>query len=259
MTAALPRGFVQFTLGSTTVVADETLADAVREALRSGTLYDYARLHVHARPLAGRGTAYAVNLPHTKAAVVVRHNRHGGLLAPLTRDLFLPPSLAPYELATSERLRSAGVPTPRIAAYAVYPALAVWRRADVASHVVPDAFDLSAALLSSNADYRRRALAATASLVRALAAAGARHHDLNVKNVLLREIGPALEAMVLDVDRVVFTGASADDLVERNLARLARSARKWQRERGARVTDAELVELRDLCRASNNARPLGPS
>jgi hypothetical protein len=98
--------------------------------------------------------------------------------------------------------------------------------------------------MSDDTTVRARAFAATSALITALAAAGARHHDLNVKNVLLRERVPgALEAVVLDVDRVTFDGGTAARLRQHNLARLVRSARKWRDRWGARVTDEELASL----------------
>src|SRR5206468_7012947 len=120
---------------------------ALRAALEGGTLYAYAAQHASARPLSGRGVAFAVPLPNGER-VVVRHNRHGGLLAPLTGDRFVAPTRAPYELAVSLRLTKHGVPTPEIVAYAVYRAgpLPFLRRSDVASREVRDSSDLAAGL-----------------------------------------------------------------------------------------------------------------
>ena len=59
--------------------------------------------------------------PAMSNALSFRRNRHGGLFAPLTGDLFLSPTRAPYELAASLNLLSVGVPTPAILAYATYP------------------------------------------------------------------------------------------------------------------------------------------
>jgi hypothetical protein len=73
--------------------------------------------------------------------------------------------------------------------------------------------------------------------------ANARHHDLNVKNVLLHDMPDgSAEALVLDVDRVAFLD-DASAAREANVARLLRSARKWQTVHGAPVTDAELDAL----------------
>jgi len=238
-----PSGFVRFVLGSSVIVCAEHVAEAVVGALAAGSLYGYAKSHARARPLAGRGVAYAVPLPGGVEQVVIRHNRHGGMLAPLTGDLFRPPTLAPLELRVSERLRRAGVPTPLMLGYAVYAAPAGFRRADVMTREVPRSRDLSVALMSNERAIREEALAATAHLVAAMSAAKARHHDLNVKNVLLHDAPDgSVEALVLDVDRVAFV-SDADAAREANLARLLRSARKWQSIHGAGVTAQELEAL----------------
>jgi 3-deoxy-D-manno-octulosonic acid kinase len=239
----LPAGFVRFVIDSSAVVCAKHVAEAVLEALRAGTLYRYAESHTQARPLAGRGTAYAVPLPGDVEHVVVRHNRHGGVLAPLTRDLFRPPTLAPVELRLSEKLRRAGVPTPVMLGYVVYPAPAGFRRADVMTREIPRSFDLSSAMTSDDRTVRERALAATATLVATMSDARARHRDLNVKNVLLHDGSDgSIEALVLDVDRVAFVD-DAETAREANLARLLRSARKWQAIHGASVSDDELKAL----------------
>jgi len=237
-----PTGYVELTVGSARVVCLADVADAVHSALREGTLYEYASRHPRARSFAGRGISYAVPLPGNADNVVVRHNRHGGLLASLTGDLFRSPTRAPLELRVSTRLREVGVPTPIVVGYAIYPAAAGFERADVMTREVSHSADLSTALLSDDARLRQRALRATGELIATLDRAGARHHDLNVKNVLLRETGDAIEAMALDVDRVTF-GHSPESVIEANLARLVRSARKWQSIHHARVTEAELDEF----------------
>jgi 3-deoxy-D-manno-octulosonic acid kinase len=245
-----PAGYVEFAAGNARVVCTDHFADSLKEALAAGTLYDYASRHPEARALAGRGTAYAVPFPGAADRVVVRHNRHGGLLAPLTGDLFRSPTRAPLELRVSERLRALDVPTPRVVAYVRYAAFAGFERADVATREVTESRDLSAALMSDDARVRLGALHATATLVAALARAEARHHDLNVKNILIHEPGGRdKSALVLDVDRVEFS--SRAHVLEANLSRLLRSARKWQSLHGARVTEHELMELASLARAQS--------
>lgn len=242
----VPPGFVRFAIGGVHVVCAEYVAAATRTALQSGSLYRYAATHPTVRPLAGRGIAYAATLPNDVERVVVRHNRHGGMLASLTRDLFRAPTRAPYELATSERLRRAGVATPTMLGYVIYPAIPGFCRVDVMSREVSDSFDLSAVLVDSDRARRTDAWHATRQLVASLNEIGARHHDLNVKNVLLRHApNGGFDAMILDVDRVEFVPLGAG-VAEANVARLMRSAKKWQAKRGAQITDAELAELADF-------------
>jgi hypothetical protein len=244
---SLPPGFVRFQVANADVVSRANLASAIREALAAGSLYEYGARHPRTRRFAGRGVVYAAPLPGGDA-VVIRHSRRGGAFAPLTRDLYLPPTRADRELRTSERLRAAGIATPEILAYAIYRIAAILRRADVVTREIPDAFDLGVALMSRDSALRARALAATAALVAALSTAGAHHPDLNVKNVLLQPGSTGeLAGYVLDVDRIRF----ADDrtpVLERNVERLLRSARKWQAEFGARVTDVERANLGAACR-----------
>jgi hypothetical protein len=105
-----------------------------------------------------------------------------------------------------------------------------------------DSMDLAVAITSPDAAVRNRSLDAAATLVAALSAAGARHHDLNVKNVLIE--APASDrpvAYVLDVDRVQFSSAGDPAALEGNLARFLRSARKWRDRYGAQIGEEELT------------------
>jgi len=238
--ADLPRGFVRFMVEDSEVVCAEPAVEAIREAMRAGTLYEYAATHLRARTLQGRGLVFAAPLPLGGGNVVVRHNHHGGMFARFTRDLFRGDTRAPHELRISERLQEYGVPTPAILAFAVYPVALGFKRADVVTREVPNSADLSVALMSTDAERRARAIRAAADLVLTLSNVGARHADLNVKNILLRtNHDGSFDAIVLDVDRITF---------ELNLARLLRSARKWQTRYGAWVTDTELDELAGLVR-----------
>jgi 3-deoxy-D-manno-octulosonic acid kinase len=186
-----------------------------------------------------------VPLPDATTHVVVRHGWHGGLLRRLTRDRFLAPTRAPHELAAALTLRARGVRTPEIVAYVIYPAGPLLRRSDVASREVPRARDLALTLLGPpDATVKAAALEATATLLARMAAAGAQHADLNLKNVLLEPAADgALAAWLIDVDRVRFHPPGDARVTARNLARLSRSARKWARLYGADVTEDDLAWL----------------
>jgi hypothetical protein len=209
MSDAPPAGYVRVTAGRcSAIVLQEHEGDA-RRLLAEGTLYESAARDLAARPLSGRGIAYLIALPDTGTHAVVRHNRHGGVFAPVTRDLFLPPTRAPWELAASRRRSEAGVHTPRVLMY----------------------------VMPGQLEHRADAWAAARALVAALDAAGARHHDLNVKNILLARRDGGLVAYALDVDRVRFT--SPTEAAAGNRARLLRSARKWREERGAEFEEGK--------------------
>jgi lipopolysaccharide kinase (Kdo/WaaP) family protein len=240
-----PVGYTRFVVSGADVVTLGACEDAVRRAIGGRSLYHYAATHPDRRALRGRGVAYAVPLPDDKTRVVIRHSRHGGLLAPLTGDRFLAPTRAPHELRTALRLADAGVPTPEVIAYATYPAGGVLQRSDVATREVVGGRDLADVLAIPDAGAARAAaLEATAGLLRSLERAGARHPDLNVTNVLIvaSDGGPA-GALVLDVDRVVFGNPGDARIGEANVRRLLRSARKLRSNGRITVTDAELSHL----------------
>ena len=241
---ALPAGYVRVTAGRSAVVVRDDLVEDARALLADGNLYEAAARDLSARTLQGRGTAYAIALPGSGLRVVVRRNRHGGLLAPLTRDLFLAPTRAPYELSTALRLAAAGVRTPSVVMYGTDRAYVAFRRADVVTEEIVDGADLATYMQPDVATARRSAAWASAiALVRALDAAGARHHDLNVKNILLVPRGDILEAWVLDVDRVVFGTPNAAGIRRGNAERLLRSARKWREEKGAVFEERDAAQL----------------
>ena len=239
-----PAGFVRVTSGRHVAVARAEHAEDARRMLAEGSLYEFAARDLAARPLQGRGVAYAIVLPATDTRAVVRHNRHGGLLAPLTRDLFLPPTRAPHELAVALRLRELGVPTPEVLMYGTSELWIAFRRADVVTREIEAGRDLASFMArEATSGERATAWAATRALVRAMNDAGVRHHDLNVKNVLLAPGDEGLSAHLLDVDRVAFGAPRSTEIARANVARLLRSARKWRDERGAVFDERELASL----------------
>jgi Lipopolysaccharide kinase (Kdo/WaaP) family len=204
-----------------------SLLPPLREIVEHRSLYSHAAGLAGRRELAGRGPAYAILLGDEH--VVVRHVRHGGLLAPITRDVFLAPTRAPYELAVSHRLRDGGVRTPEVLAYVTYPVARFLRRADVVTREIPDAVDLGTLLgaATQSADDRAALWEMVTELVEALATVGAYHTDLNVRNVLVAsDAAGRRTAHAIDVDRVVWGRPGDRALVRTNLDRLHRSARK---------------------------------
>jgi 3-deoxy-D-manno-octulosonic acid kinase len=191
----------------------------------------------------GRATAWATTLPNGVEAAV-RHSQHGGLLARLTGDWFLAPTRAPRELAAALRLANAGVPTPDVLAYAVYPAFGPFVRADVATRLLhgralPDAW------VAATTDGARWALVeALAGLLGALRQAGALHPDLNVRNVFIVDAVSGPAAAVLDVDRVVFGAPGSAGLAEQNLQRLVRSMQKASTGGAVNLTSQQHQRLR---------------
>ena len=247
----VPPGYRRFEERGAIVVARDAIIDSVREALGAAptdrpTLHGFASRAVGAQRYEGREAAWGITLPGTDRRVVVRHNRHGGAFRAVTGDLFLGMGRAPLELEVCIHLRGQGIDTPSVDGYAVYPAGLGFSRSDVMTEEVRDALDLGATLQRVGPKTVEREFVWTAvkGLLVRLAAASARHHDLNVKNILVtanRGDGP--HALVLDVDRVTIeedtTRADAG-----NRARLLRSIEKWRRLHGLQVHEDEMSILR---------------
>jgi len=245
-TGAPPAGYVRVGVAPREAIVREREANDVRAVLTATTLHDWASRVYGANLYTGRAPAFGVALPSSGTRVVVRHARHGGLLAPLTSDLFSGAGRAPHELATSAQLAAASVPTPAFVGYAVYPAAFGLSRIDVLVEEVPGARDLANVIRDGG--MTPALIDATPRLLAALARAGARHEDLNLKNVLVsREPAPDgapadPTAYAIDVDRVSF-GHPRVRAMEANIARLARSARKWRRGRELPIDEEQLAAL----------------
>lgn len=238
-------------------IALESCRSALESILANETIYDFAARQPGARRFTGRAPVYAFELPDGSGDAVVRRSMRGGALSRLHTDLFLPPTRGLRELLTSLRLRAAGVPTPEVMGYAVYPVGGIFRRTDVITRELKGGADLATLLSATDRGSRRSALLeAVAQLVAALSRAGAHHSDLNLRNILVTESAgaeaEAPEAHVLDVDRVRFH-VPGDPIVSRaNIDRLGRSIRKWRELHGLKVDDAEIATLRS--RALENSR-----
>jgi tRNA A-37 threonylcarbamoyl transferase component Bud32 len=241
-----PPGYERRVIDRTTLIARRDVAEPLAAGVAARReLIGFAKDVPGAQPLQGRQTAYAIPIGSEGVRGVVRRNHHGGAFRKLTGSLFLWPTRAPMELAISLRLRRLDIPTPQVLAIAIYRG-DVMARADVVTEEIPDSQDLGAVLLATQpeSEDRRRAWNAVTRLMKRLASAGVRHHDFNVKNVLLRRMEDDLfGAYVLDVDRVAMDYTRRDAYAG-NRARLRRSVEKWRDTKGARISDAEIEALR---------------
>ena len=234
---ALPPGYSALRTPQAAGAARADVAAALERILGNPqTLHEWAATQPGARPMQGRGIQWAV--PVAGIPAVVRHSRHGGWLAPITRDLFSPPSRAPRELVTSHALRQRGVPTPDVLGYAVYAAPFGLVRADVITSELVGGEDLLAALARADAAEREGSLVpAVGELLAALKQAGAWHPDLNLKNILLTPLASrAHRAWVLDVDVVELANPGNAGYARMNLERLMRSAIKRRGEMRSPLT-----------------------
>ena len=125
------------------------------------------------------------------------------------------------------------------------------RRADVVTSEVSGARDLAAEIMAAEGrGLDDELVMAVARLVASLTTAGARHPDLNIKNILIsRAESGTLEALVIDVDRVWFDQPGARVVTERNMHRLIRSALKWRRLHGLQIDDFDIQSISDAADA----------
>ena len=242
-----PAGYERFNIRETLVVVRVAAVHGVRLALAdSATLHEWAAGAPGATGFQGRGTAWGVRLPGGAIDVVVRHARRGGVLRAIRGDRYVWPGRAPWELEASLRLQEAGVRTPDVVAYALYPAGPGFCRCDVATRRLPPGSEFPSAWENADPLTRDTLLVAVGELLRDLAAAGAQHADLNAKNLYLARDGGRWHAWVLDVDRVRFRAPGEPEVAAQNLARLVRSLKKLRGRRAIVVADADLARLADL-------------
>lgn len=248
ITAAM-SGYTRFEVAGQHGVAREWALPAICDALASSTLHIWAARQKNCEHFYGRGINYGVLLPagresQLSTAVVVRHNRHGGALRFVTGDCFLLPTRAPLELSISLRLAAAGVPTPEVIGYVIYPIAGMFARSDVVTRRLPEGGDFPDVWSKADASSRGVLLLKMAELLRALAKTGAWHADLNLKNIYIAGCDSAVTPYLLDVDRVTFPERS--DIATLNFKRLARSIRKWRDQRGLDFSEELLARLEAL-------------
>ncbi len=244
-----PAGYERAIIGDALVVARVAAAAGFRAALgAAGSLHAWAAAVPGAVPFQGRLTAWGVRLPHGAIDVVVRHGRRGGLFAIIRGDRFAWPGRAPWELETSLRLQEAGVRTPDVIGYALYPAGPGFCRCDVVTRRLPAGAEFPSSWAGADERTRDEILGAVGTLLRDLRSAGARHADLNAKNLYLARDGGRWHAWVLDVDRVRFGVPDDAEVGAQNLARLDRSIRKLRVRSAFDVDNAALARLAELAR-----------
>lgn len=181
----------------------------------------------------GREAHPVVELPSGERAVVRRYRR-GGFVRRFVRELYFGGNRAFDELRATERARAGGVRAPVVIA-AVERMAPVGYRATLATLLVPGARDAAAWLASASDDERRAMLLGAGRQIGIMHEAGVGHPDLNLRNLLVaagEESAPAV--WLLDFDKAQVTdGPSTPARRERDLRRLARSARKLAAPVGA--------------------------
>ncbi|HEX8904630.1 MAG TPA: lipopolysaccharide kinase InaA family protein [Longimicrobiaceae bacterium] len=178
----------------------------------------------------GRADHPVVTLPNG-ARVVVRRYRRGGMMRWVNRVLYFGGNRAFDELRATERARAGGVRAPTVVAAIERPARLAGYRAWLATELIPGGLDFAAWLAEQGGDEdRRRAVLREAGRQLAtMHAAGVAHPDVNLRNLLVAPGDGDPDVYLLDFDKAD-VGATPVSVPrrERDLRRLARSARKLQ-------------------------------
>lgn len=176
--------------------------------------------------LMGRGEVLLVK--EKGGEVAVRKYRHGGLLRRLTGDLFFFGARPFQEVAVTEEVKSAGVPTLEILVAVLERGWGGWYRGYLITEYQPSATDLISYLdKKSKSKKRQEVIAKAAQAVQKIHARGIYHADLHLKNFLVEE--KAGRVLLIDFDKSkVFTRLKPSRRMK-NLKRLDRSAEKLKR------------------------------
>jgi len=258
-----PSGFVTVEARGAQALARPEAEGWVRYCFDRGlSLHAAAASDRKAEALSGRFPVYVIpakvpsgHVDPTSTRWAVRHYGRGGrVFATLLGDRYLNlgASRPLREIRTSEALRAAGIPTPRVMAAALYPG-GLFYRADLVTTFLSDTVNLVEGLFDDRrkgpggAADRLDALRAAGSLVRVLGQHGVRHRDLNARNVLLEWKGAAPRAHILDLDRCDV--APEGTVSPRSMMnRLRHSLRKWERKTGLRLSEKEWAALETAIR-----------
>lgn len=176
--------------------------------------------------LMGRGEVLLVKEKGGEFAV--RKYRHGGLLRRLTGDLFFFGARPFQELAVTEEVKSAGVPTLEILAAIIERGWGGWYRGYLVTRYQPSATDLISYLdKESKSKKRQEVIAKAAQAVQKIHARGIYHADLHLKNFLVEK--NTKKVLLIDFDKSKVFPRLKPSRRMKNLKRLDRSAEKLKR------------------------------
>lgn len=173
--------------------------------------------------------------------LVVRPYRRGGAFGKLLKDRYVRPGRAHAELDVLRRLRAEGVPV-------VVPVAAVARRHHAfwrlrfCTEWLPDVLP-APAFLAAQPTFRRFAAEAIGLVVRLAFAAGLRHPDLHLDNVLCSARGDKVRAVLVDLDRATLAVPGDVAAQDRMLVRMQRHIVRHKPRLAAVPTRAETMRF----------------
>jgi tRNA A-37 threonylcarbamoyl transferase component Bud32 len=173
--------------------------------------------------------------------LVVRPYRRGGALGRLFRDRYAGPGRARDELLLLAALRAAGVPVVTPVAAVAQRRGAFWRLR-LCTELEPGAMPV-AEFLRQWPTLRRICAAAVGNVVRLAFAAGLRHPDLHLDNVLCSARGDRVRVVLVDLDRAECRPPVTDAARDEMLVRMARHLVRHRRELASWPSGAERMRF----------------
>jgi tRNA A-37 threonylcarbamoyl transferase component Bud32 len=220
-----PPGYQYLREGKRELLIRKGFEDRLR---RQGLLNPAGLWNKIAQPdrLMGRGKVLLIK--EKGGEVAVRKYRHGGLLRGLTGDCFFFGARPFQELAVTEEVKSAGVPTLQIQTAIMERGWGGWYRGHLITKYQPSATDLISYLDKERESKKRRAvITKAAQAVQKMHARGIYHADLHLKNFLVDE--KKGRVLLIDFDKSKVFPHLDPSRRMKNLKRLDRSAEKLAR------------------------------
>lgn len=230
----LPQ-FKKVVKGKTTILVKDRYRDqvvsqkvALSRKIREG-------LHPEISLLRGRNIIPCVPIKGSNERMIIKHYQHGGFFRKITRDIFFG-NLRPFrELALLEAASQKGVPVPEVIAARVDRIFGPLYKGEIAYKEIPDSANLleylkrlNERLVKEKISQKREIIKSLAETIKKMHTSGIYHGDLNVKNVLIQNIGKEIRVYLVDFD----CSKIKDSLTLRarinNLARFNRSCEKWE-------------------------------
>lgn len=179
--------------------------------------------------------------------LVVRPLRRGGALGAILRDRYTRPRRVRAELELLAALRDEGVPVVTPIAAVARRSGAFWRLR-LCTELVDGGLPLPA-YMAAHPEQRRAVAAGLGAVLHLAFAAGLRHPDLHVDNVLCQARGDRVRILLMDLDRAVLVRPLTEGQRDAMLVRLQRHL---VRHRG------QLASLPSACETMRCLRALLP-
>ena len=185
--------------------------------------------------LRGRNIIPSIPIKGSKERMIIKHYEHGGLFRKITRDIFFGNSRPFRELAILEEASRKGIPVPEVLAARVDRIFGPFYKGEIVYKEIPDSANLFEYLKRLNDKPVREKISRKREIINSLTEAikkmhtsGIYHADLNVRNVLIQNIGKGIRVYLVDFDSSkIKENLTLRDRI-RNLSRFNRSCEKWE-------------------------------